>query len=142
MLVLRERGSGAEHRLATESAVSWGEGPVSVSGTARLDPATARDGAPLGDGVWDLSVRLTALGWTKNARLGALRGPAVPPRPEPVPHPTSPDRRVIPYWTETHGELSLRVAKPKPPAAPGQPAGGRRAGAGSLRRLVGKLRHG
>ncbi|MFE4171089.1 glycosyltransferase family 2 protein [Streptomyces sp. NPDC056909] len=115
VLVLRERAGGAEHRLPTDLTVRQDGTTLSVTGTALLDPATAVDGSPLKDGVWDLYVRLTALGWTKTARLGALRGPDVPERLTPVPHPTAPDRHITPYWTNPQTDLSLRVAAPKPP---------------------------
>jgi hypothetical protein len=91
------------------------DGGLTVTGTADLYPATAVSGAPLADGVWDLSVRLTALGWTKSARLGSRRGTAVPEQLTAVAHPTAPDRRITPYWTKPQSDLSLRVAVPKPP---------------------------
>ncbi|MFI5754205.1 glycosyltransferase family 2 protein [Streptomyces sp. NPDC051569] len=133
VLVLRERGSGAEHRLPTNTTVFRTDGVLSVAGTAHLDPATSVEGGPLGDGVWDLSVRLTALGWTKTARLGARRGPGVPGRLTPLPHPTARDRRITPYWTDPGSDLSLRVAAPAPPKpAPAAP--------GLLHRLIRRLR--
>ncbi|MFJ1915343.1 glycosyltransferase [Streptomyces sp. NPDC088147] len=138
VLVLRERASGAEYRLPTKTTVFRPEGVLSVAGTARLDLATALDGAPLGDGVWDLSVRLTALGWTKSARLGSRRGPEVPERLTPVPHPTAPDRRVTPYWTNPRKDLSLRVAVPAPEPAPAPAPQSRTPG--PLRRLARRLR--
>ncbi|WP_052744563.1 glycosyltransferase family 2 protein [Streptomyces odonnellii] len=136
VLVLRERAGGAEHRLPTDITVRHEDGALSVAGTALLDPATAVDGAPLGDGVWDLYVRFTALGWTKTARLGALRGPGVPERLAPVPHPTAPDRRITPYWTNPQTDLSLRVAVPKAPKPP-EPAQPK---PGLLRRVARRLR--
>ncbi|MER8069653.1 glycosyltransferase [Streptomyces sp. NPDC094034] len=140
VLVLRERASGAEYRLPTKTTVFRPEGVLSIAGTARLDLATALDGAALGDGVWDLSVRLSALGWTKSARLGSRRGPEVPEQLTPVPHPTARDRRVTPYWTNPQRDLSLRVAVPKPEPAParGTPA----PAPGPLRRLARRLRRG
>ncbi|MFD7284954.1 glycosyltransferase family 2 protein [Streptomyces sp. NPDC059863] len=141
VLVLRERASGAEYRLPTKTTVFRPEGVLSIAGTARLDLATALDGAALGDGVWDLSVRLTALGWTKSARLGSRRGPEVPERLTPVPHPTARDRRVTPYWTNPQRDLSLRVAVPEPepvPHARATPA----PAPGPLRRLARRLRRG
>ncbi|MFF3751196.1 glycosyltransferase [Streptomyces sp. NPDC002018] len=127
VLVLRERAGGAEHRLPTEITVRREGGALGVTGTASLDPATAVDGTPLTDGVWDLYVRLTALGWTKNARLGGVRGPGVPERLTPVPHPAAPDRRITPYWTDPRADLSLRVSVARPPE-PGKPGLLRRAG--------------
>ena len=106
-------------------------------GTAQLHPATAVDGAPLGDGLWDLYARLTALGWTKTARLGRLRGPAVSEQLSPVPHPKARDRQVEPYWTTPQQDLSLRVGvpgAPKPPTPQPAPA------EGLLSRLTRRLR--
>ncbi|MFD8969950.1 glycosyltransferase family 2 protein [Streptomyces sp. NPDC059568] len=136
VLVLRERAGGAEHRPPTDLTVRHEDGTLSATGTALLDPATAVDGSPLKDGVWDLYVRLTALGWTKTARLGALRGPDVPERLKPVPHPTAPDRRITPYWTNPQTDLSLRVSAPKPPKPP-EPKK-----PGLLRRTARRLRRG
>ncbi|MDX3851259.1 glycosyltransferase family A protein [Streptomyces sp. AK02-01A] len=133
VLVLRERGTGAEYRPATDTAVRRADGTLSVAGTAHLDPRTAVDGAPLGDGVWDLYVRLTALGWTRTARLGAPRGPGGPEDLAPVPHPALPDRRIIPYRTGPGHGLSLRVTASEQPTA-GRP------GPGALRRLARRLR--
>ncbi|QIQ03165.1 glycosyltransferase family 2 protein [Streptomyces liangshanensis] len=133
VLVLRERAGGAEYRLATDATVHHADGTLTVAGSALLDPATAAGGAPLRDGAWDLYVRLTALGWTKTARLGSYRAPEVSATPPPpVPHPTTPDRRVTPYWTTPHRDLTLRVAPPPPTErAPGR-----------LTRLIRRLRRG
>ncbi|MEV7342685.1 hypothetical protein [Streptomyces sp. NPDC093544] len=127
-LVLRERSSGAEFRIPTESAVTPSDHGLTVTGTADLDPATAVGGAPLGDGVWDLSVRLSALGWAKSARLGSVRADGVSEELTAVAHPTAPDRRITPYWTNPQSDLSLRVAVPKAPKSTPKP--------GLLRRIA------
>lgn len=127
-LVLRERGSGAEYRLRTESAVTPSDQGLTVTGTADLDPGTVVAGAPLGDGIWDLSVRLSALGWAKSARLGSVRADEVPEELTAVAHPTAPDRRITPYWTNPQRDLSLRVAVPKAPKPAPKP--------GLLRRIA------
>ncbi|MFE3829591.1 glycosyltransferase [Streptomyces sp. NPDC059092] len=102
VLVLRDRESGKEHRPATECTVAYtGGSGLSVTGTASLTVAGLRAG------VWDASVRLTALGWTKTARLGAHRSPDVP---EELPAAD----RIAPYWTTPGRELSFRVAAPRP----------------------------
>ncbi|MFE4057039.1 glycosyltransferase [Streptomyces sp. NPDC059096] len=102
VLVLRARESGKEHRVPTECTVAFtGGSGLSITGTASLTAAGLRAG------VWDASVRLTALGWTKTARLGAHRGPDVPGEPPAA-------DRIAPYWTTPGGELSFRVTAPRP----------------------------
>ncbi|MFF7360743.1 glycosyltransferase [Streptomyces sp. NPDC008125] len=119
VLVLRERETGAEYRLATESEVRRTvEGGLTVAGTAELDPASAAGGDPLDDGAWDLYVRLTALGWTKTARLGRDRTVEVSEELTAAPHPADPARTITPYWTRPHRDLSLRVETPEPAPAP------------------------
>ncbi|MEV7865114.1 glycosyltransferase family A protein [Streptomyces sp. NPDC088124] len=104
VLVLRDRGTGKEHRLPTESTVAYtGGSGLSITGTAPLAAAGLRDG------VWDASVRLTALGWTKTARLGAHRTPDLP---EELPTADG----VTPYRTTPGQDLSFRVTTPRPAA--------------------------
>ncbi|WP_051835742.1 glycosyltransferase family 2 protein [Streptomyces sp. NRRL WC-3549] len=135
VLVLRERSTGAEHRLPTEDAVRRTEdGGLTVTGTSVLDPATSAGGTALTDGAWDLYVRLTALGWTKTARLGRTRTPDVAEELTAAPHPADASRTVTPYWTKPHRDLSLRVEVPKPPPAPRKQ--------GLLRRVARAVRRG
>lgn len=118
-LVLRERDTGAEYRLATTSEVHRTiDGGLTVAGTAELDPASAAGGSALDDGPWDLYVRLTALGWTKTARLGRARTAEVSEELAAGPHPADPARTITPYWTRPHRDLSLRVETPAPVPVP------------------------
>ena len=140
VLVLRERASGSQYHLDTiceivrESAAE-GTDSLTVRGTAVLDPATAVSGRALADGAWDFHVRLTALGWTKSARLGGRRGPGLTLTERP--HPEGGARTVARYWTKPQEDLSLRVGRPKPPQpkAPSVPAQ-----RNPLARVVRKLR--
>ncbi|WP_299532315.1 glycosyltransferase [uncultured Streptomyces sp.] len=117
VVVLRERATGAEHRLPTEArAHRADDGTLTVSGTADLDPAVADGGHPLDDGAWDLYVRLTALGWTKTGRLGSTRAPELSETLTAVPHRGDTVRTVTPYWTKPHRDLSLRVQVAEVPA--------------------------
>ncbi|WP_139131383.1 glycosyltransferase [Streptomyces griseus] len=135
VLVLRERSTGAEHRLPTRCEVRrTADGELEVTATAALDPATAHGGAALTDGAWDLYVRLTALGWTKTARLGRTRAPEVAEELTAAPHPADASRTVTPYWTKPHRDLSLRVEAEKQASTPTP----RRAGL--LRRMVRAVR--
>lgn len=135
VVVLKERAGGTEYRLTTDTTVHHPDGTLAVAGSASLDPATAAGGAPLRDGAWDLYVRLTALGWTKTAKLGSYRAPEVPEELTPVPHPTTQDRRITPYWTNPHRDLALRVAAPPAPKVPAPEPG-------LLNRLGRRLRRG
>jgi glycosyltransferase involved in cell wall biosynthesis len=133
VLVLRDRASGAEYTLPTTSTVTrLAQDGLQITGTSLLNPATVIGGAPLGDGAWDLYVRLTALGWAKTGRLGSHRAASVPDTVPAVPHPTAAGRLITPYWTNPHRDLSLRVAAPTPAKpTPGKP--------GLLRRAARKL---
>lgn len=119
VLVLRERATGAQYPLTTTCEVvrepgEEGMETLLVTGRAAFDPATVVSGAALADGAWDFHVRLTALGWTRTARLGADR-PADPALTlAPRPHPDGDGRTVTPYWTKHQEDLSLRVGRPKP----------------------------
>jgi hypothetical protein len=131
VLVLRERATGAQYPLSTACEADREPVPadggaealdtLAVTGTAVLDPGAVAPGTVLGDGAWDFHVRLTALGWTASARLGAGRLPEVTDALSWRPHPDGSDRRVTPYWTTPGSDLSLRVGRPKPPQ-PRQPA--------------------
>jgi len=81
-LVLRERATQIEYALpvtrhATPGnlAVLWqsnfeqNHAAISVA----IDPLTAADGGRLPDGVWDLSLRLSSQGITREARIGRVR---------------------------------------------------------------------
>jgi glycosyltransferase involved in cell wall biosynthesis len=118
VLVLRNRDTGAEFVLPTECSVEGGPGAL-VHGAGALDPATALSGRPLDNGVWDISVRLHSLGWTKDARIGAHRSAkASGEHAESGFSAAGRPRLVLPYWTTPQGNLSLRVRKQAAPTAP------------------------
>jgi glycosyltransferase involved in cell wall biosynthesis len=79
-------------------------------GEIRLDPGTLLEGAPLPRGVWDLYLRLSALGITRAMRFGRNRAAAADRgvRPALVGHDTG-IAVAIPYWTTPHGNLSLDI---------------------------------
>ena len=77
-------------------------------GEVEIDPTTALGGRPLPRGVWDVSIRLSGLGLTREARLGGERDRAA----ERGRHPALLGDRpllAIPYWTSPYGNLSLDV---------------------------------
>ncbi|RFU41281.1 hypothetical protein DZF91_12715 [Actinomadura logoneensis] len=65
-VLLRDRDAGAEHRIAAEPTGDGGGEAFS----AVADPAV------LGPGRWDVHVAASALGVTREARFGGVRGPA------------------------------------------------------------------
>ncbi|MFH9014026.1 glycosyltransferase [Streptomyces sp. NPDC017943] len=126
-LVVRERATAAEFfqpvELTREKlAVEGGESVESeASGESRkgrfrqvlratslVDPLSAANGAPLDEGIWDVLIRISSCGWTKETRLGSVRtDQAGHGRRAAVVG--SPARTVLPYWTDPHGNLSLDV---------------------------------
>ncbi|MFG2794532.1 glycosyltransferase [Streptomyces sp. NPDC048419] len=76
--------------------------------TARIDPLSAANGVGLDAGIWDVFVRITACGWTKDTRLGSVRGEEAG-RERRAAVVGSPAHLVLPYWTDPHGNLSLDV---------------------------------
>jgi glycosyltransferase involved in cell wall biosynthesis len=116
-LVVRERETAAEFFQPVELT----RDKVAVEGrdaffrqvlraTAQVDPLTAANGAELGAGIWDVLIRISSCGWTKETRLGSVRtdqarhgrGAALL---------GSPEQLVLPYWTDPHGNLSLDVGQ-------------------------------
>ncbi|MQY03137.1 hypothetical protein [Actinomadura macrotermitis] len=98
-LVLRERESKAEHRVAAET----GEDGF----TAVADMTAA------GPGRWDLFVAATALGITREARFGTVRGPAL--KDEPLRRALGDGLTATVYFTKG-GHLAVHVRPaPAPP---------------------------
>ncbi|MEV2212580.1 glycosyltransferase [Streptomyces sp. NPDC050997] len=92
------------HRLDTGSdSFRW-----RITGRAVLDPETAAAGAPLTKGIWDLHLRIKSCGWSKETRLGAVRGEDVEAG-RLAALTGEPRRLVLPYWTDGPGNLSLDV---------------------------------
>ncbi|MFJ9536585.1 glycosyltransferase family 2 protein [Streptomyces sp. NPDC101225] len=79
-----------------------------ISARAELDPMTAAGGVPLGRGIWDLHLRIKSCGWSKETRLGAVRGEDVEAA-RTAAFLGAPARLVLPYWTDGPGNLSLDV---------------------------------
>ncbi|WP_043673371.1 glycosyltransferase family 2 protein [Streptomyces xylophagus] len=114
-LVLRERSTAAEFfqpvDLTREKvAVEGQEGYFRqvLRAISRVDPLSAANGAELDAGIWDVVIRISSCGWSKETRLGSVRseeagrgrGGAVV---------GSPAHLVLPYWTDPQGNLSLDV---------------------------------
>ncbi|MET9483436.1 glycosyltransferase [Streptomyces sp. NPDC006638] len=114
-LVVRERSTAAEFYQPVEFTRERvpADGPdgafrLVLRAESSVDPGTAANRAPLGPGIWDLHFRISACGWTKEARLGAVRADTVDAARQGTLSGT-PRRMVLPYWTEPYGNLSLDV---------------------------------
>jgi len=116
-VVLTERATNAEWFLpttATTTLVPHGDACAwEVEAQATLDPVTALLGGPLQQGVWDLRLRVEALGYDSRPtiRTGGTELPGVLQLA---------DLRVQPYETK-NGRLALRV-RPTTSPAPATPA--------------------
>ncbi|MBL3666963.1 glycosyltransferase family 2 protein [Streptomyces sp. M2CJ-2] len=112
-LVVRHRENATQYYLPVECAPhrpDAGDGSFRRRITARatLDPETAAAGKPLDKGIWDLHLRIKSCGWSKETRLGAVRGKeAEAGRLAALTG--EPRRLVLPYWTDGPGNLSLDV---------------------------------
>ncbi|MEU1280533.1 glycosyltransferase [Streptomyces sp. NPDC005805] len=111
-LVVRERATAAEFFQTVEftrERLPEGDGFRSLLlARSGIDSETAANGAPLGKGIWDVLIRISASGWTKETRLGSVRADdAEAGRKGSLAG--SPRRLVLPYWTEPHSNLSLDV---------------------------------
>jgi poly(ribitol-phosphate) beta-N-acetylglucosaminyltransferase len=113
-VLVRSRTSAAEYFLPVKASTTRQPVPgttnrfgLQLHGQATLDLSTVAGGSALPDGIWDLIVRVTSCGWTKNARLGSTRGAAQHCLPAVL---GDPARVVTPYWTDKHN-LSLDIAQ-------------------------------
>ncbi|CAM5672833.1 hypothetical protein SALBM311S_05768 [Streptomyces alboniger] len=112
-LVVRNRDDATQYYLPLHSErhrLDAGHGSFRQQITARavLDPETAAAGAPLAKGIWDLHLRIKSCGWSKETRIGAVRGEDVEAG-RLAALTGEPRRLVLPYWTDGPGNLSLDV---------------------------------
>jgi poly(ribitol-phosphate) beta-N-acetylglucosaminyltransferase len=80
-----------------------------LQGDAEIDVATVAASGALPSGIWDVSVRLSGWGWTRDARLGAVRATAASEHCVPAIL-GDPPRVVTPHWTN-RANLSLDVGE-------------------------------
>jgi hypothetical protein len=88
-------GGGDRHRLL-------------FRGVVELDPMTLHGGRPLPKGAWDLTLRVKALGIGRRTRVGAERAPSADRGALPAVL-GSPAHLVLPYWTDTYGNLTIDI---------------------------------
>ena len=82
---------------------------AAVSTTTRLELATLSAGDPIWPGTWDVFVRISALGHSRDVRLGAARDATIPAKFQHGRVMRGSPLRMLPYWTDPGDNLSLRV---------------------------------
>ncbi|WP_030895835.1 MULTISPECIES: glycosyltransferase family 2 protein [unclassified Streptomyces] len=122
-LVLRERDSGSEYRLPVTHTATPRLGEAEDEGRYRYEQAgfeaavditTAGDGAPLPDGLWDISLAIAAQGISREVRIGSKRDRGVSGEPETHIVNTGDEiRAVTPYTTRPHGNFTLDLGERK-----------------------------
>ncbi|WP_436845785.1 hypothetical protein [Streptomyces tibetensis] len=122
-LVLRERDSGTEHRLAVTHTATPGLGEEEDEGRycydtagfeAAVDITTAADGEPLPDGLWDVFLAVGAQGVSREVRIGSRRHREVSGAP--ATHLVGSGealRAVTLYATRPHGNFTLDIGERK-----------------------------
>ncbi|MBW8738093.1 MAG: hypothetical protein JF621_13535 [Streptomyces turgidiscabies] len=115
-LVLRERESGTEYRLPLTSAASPSVGAEKAGFEADIDIDTVADGAPLDDGLWDISLAVGAHGLTREVRIGSSRADRLPARPDVRIAETVRGRRAVTlYTTVPYGNYTIDLGERKHP---------------------------
>ncbi|GHG95423.1 glycosyltransferase family 2 protein [Streptomyces lanatus] len=122
-LVLRERDSKVEYRLPVTHTATPDAGAGEDGGRfsyeragfeVSVDIATAADGTPLGDGLWDISLAIGAQGITREVRIGSKRAGDV--SGEAATHLVTTAgglRAVTLYTTHPHGNFTLDLGERK-----------------------------
>jgi glycosyltransferase involved in cell wall biosynthesis len=112
-LSLRNRETAVEWSCPATFAVEL-EGEdrknVVLKGGGYLPTEAVKGRGKLGKGMWDVWAPVRGLGVVKKARIGADRDPAVDAACFPAVL-GSPTRRVIPYFTDPYGNLTLDVSR-------------------------------
>ncbi|MDX3457851.1 hypothetical protein PV396_38890 [Streptomyces sp. ME02-8801-2C] len=111
-LVLRERESGTEYRLPVTPAT----GAEKAGFEADIDIDTVADGAPLDDGLWDISLAVGAQEFTREVRIGSSRADRLPGRPDVRITETVRGRRAVTlYTTVPYGNYTIDLGERKHP---------------------------
>ena len=121
-VVLRERDSLVEHRLAVEATATpeltteFGEGRYDYgrAGFAvNIDPSRADNGSPLPSGRWDVFLAVRSQGVVKEVRFGHNRAESIDDSPRTRVLPISGKRGTVvtPYFTKPYGNLTLDVGQ-------------------------------
>lgn len=116
-IVLRERTSAVEWTVPTNVSSELQELPAQggrrrwmwiFTCDAAVNPMTLGGGVALDKGVWDLALRVKALGLVRRTRVGSIRPDAMenPPKPAVLGPEGLP---VVPYFTVPDNQLSIDV---------------------------------
>ncbi|KOU57964.1 hypothetical protein ADK57_37135 [Streptomyces sp. MMG1533] len=122
-LVLRERDSKQEFRLPVTHTATPGLGAGEDAGRlsydhagfdAKVDTATAPDGIPLTDGLWDISLAVGAQGLSREVRIGSKRAGTVSAAARTRVVATAGRLRAVTlYTTKPYGNLTLDLGEQK-----------------------------
>ncbi|GGZ90546.1 glycosyltransferase family 2 protein [Streptomyces echinoruber] len=125
-LLLRERNRGTEYRLPVTHTPTPHLGTDEDQGRytydhagfdATVDLATAANGTPLPDGLWDISLTIGTQGITREVRIGSKRAEHLPNTP--TTHLLTglgdQPRAVTLYTTKPHGNYTLDIGENKHP---------------------------
>ncbi|GGZ90510.1 hypothetical protein GCM10010389_31050 [Streptomyces echinoruber] len=125
-LLLRERNRGTEYRLPVTHTPTPHLGTDEDHGRytydhagfdATVDLATAANGTPLPDGLWDISLTIGTQGITREVRIGSKRAEHLPGTP--TTHLLTglgdQPRAVTLYTTKPHGNYTLDIGENKHP---------------------------
>ncbi|MEU6223982.1 hypothetical protein [Streptomyces sp. NPDC047042] len=114
-LVLRERESGTQYLLPV-TPVRPVTGAEKAGFEAEIDIDTVADGAPLDDGLWDISLAVGAQGLTREVRIGSSRADRLPGRPDVRITETVRGRRAVTlYTTVPYGNYTIDLGERKHP---------------------------
>lgn len=122
-LVLRERDTSVEYRLPVTHTATPGLGADDDEGRfayeqagfeAAVDLATAADGSPLSDGLWDISLAIGAQGLSREVRIGTKRASDVSGTASTRVIDLAGDMRAVTlYATRPHGNFTLDIGEQK-----------------------------
>ncbi len=115
-LVLRRRDDWAElfPSIVGASPVDAGGPGLPLVSQSEIDPARISLGSPIWPGAWDVLVRVEAYGYTRDTRLGYVRGRGLRRTMRAVTLMGRPALLVRPYWTEQTDNLAVRVGVARP----------------------------
>jgi glycosyltransferase involved in cell wall biosynthesis len=107
-VVMRRRADSQEWVVATTSAAqihddgdtAW----ASLRAAGTIDPRTLAAGHRLASGIWDVYLRVSQTGWSRDVRLGSVRDDELDSGCVPA---LSGETAFVPYWTHPHGNLSI-----------------------------------
>ena len=111
-IILRRRNDSEQWPVPSESSfevLETEDGPqLKHRGHTAIDLGTVGGGRPLTPGVWDVYLRVSQTGWSREVRIGADRSAEATAGRRPA---ILAGEVVAPYWTFPHENLSLDVGR-------------------------------